>query len=57
MAWKPWYQRMAEIESATEREEFAKGLFGFRPKERRPIVAALVAGYVGGSIASKAKKK
>ena len=46
-----------------EREEFIKGVFGFRPKEKRPNVAALIAGttaaYVAGGFlaASKAKKK
>jgi hypothetical protein len=28
MAWKPWYERLAEIESAQEREEFLRGVLG-----------------------------
>ena len=56
MAWKPWYKQAAEMEDATEREEFIKGVFGFRPREKQPIVAMLVAGYIGGKIASKDKK-
>lgn len=28
MAWKPWYDRVAEMDSAQEREEFIKGVFG-----------------------------
>lgn len=57
MAYVPWYQKMAEIHSAKEREEFIRGVFGFRPKERQPILTALIAGYVGGKVASKDKKK
>ena len=50
MAWKPWYKQAAEM------EEFIKGVFGFRPREKQPIVAMLVAGYIGGKVASKDKK-
>jgi hypothetical protein len=57
MAHVPWYKKAAEIHSAHEREEFIRGVFGFRPKERQPIVTALIAGYVGGKVAAKGKKK
>jgi hypothetical protein len=57
MAWKPWYKQVAEMNNQHEREEFIRGAFGFRPKEKQPIVAALIAGYVGGKVASKAKRK
>jgi hypothetical protein len=63
MAYVPWWQEAAEINNQNEREEFIKGVFGFRPKEKRPNVAALIAGtsaaYVAGAlyVASKAKKK
>ena len=40
MAWKPWYERMAEIESAEERAEFARGVFN-APK---PMSGTQVAG-------------
>ena len=56
MAWKPWYERAAEM-NGKEAEEFMKGVFGFRPRDKRPIVAGLVAGYVGGKIVAKANKK
>ena len=62
MAYVPWWQEAAEINNQNEREEFIKGVFGFRPKEKRPNVAALIAGssaaYVAGAlyVASKAKK-
>ena len=28
MAWKPWYERVAEMDSAREQEQFIKGVFG-----------------------------
>lgn len=62
MAHKPWYVQAAEINSQHERDEFVKGVFGFRPKEKRPIFASLIAGSavayaVGAHRAKKAKKK
>jgi hypothetical protein len=56
MAWMPWYKQVAEMENQHEREEFIRGVFGFRPKQKQPIVAMLVAGYIGGKVASKGKK-
>ena len=63
MAWKPWYMQVAEMDNQHEREEFIKGVFGFRPKEKRPNVAGLIMGttaaYLAGAavISSKKKKK
>jgi hypothetical protein len=63
MAYVPWWQQVAEMNNQQEREAFIQGVFGFRPKEKRPNVAALIAGtsaaYVAGAIyaVSKAKKK
>ena len=63
MAHKPWWVQAAEMNSQTERDEFVKGVFGFRPKEKRPVVASLLLGssiaYLAGAArhASKAKKK
>jgi hypothetical protein len=31
MVWKPWYERMADYDSAEEREEYLKGVFGPPP--------------------------
>lgn len=55
MAWKPWYKQVAEMNDHNERQEFIKGVFGYRPSNKQPIVAALIAGYVGGKVA-KGKK-
>jgi hypothetical protein len=63
MAYKPWYMQVAEMNNQHEREEFMKGVFGFRPKEKRPVVANLIMGttaaYLAGAVvvAAKAKKK
>jgi hypothetical protein len=63
MAYVPWWQEVAEMNNQNEREEFIKGVFGFRPKEKRPIVAGLIMGttaaYLAGAAmtVSKAKKK
>lgn len=56
MAHKPWYEQMAEMEDRNEAENFMRGVFGFRPKERQPVLAMLVAGYIGGKVATKGKK-
>jgi len=56
MAHVPWYTQVAEMNNQHEREEFMRGVFGFRPKEKQPIFAALLAGYIGGKVA-KGKKK
>ena len=65
MAHKPWYIEVAEMNNQHEREEFIKGVFGFRPREKRPVIASLIAGttvaYALGAVAAtkkaKAKKK
>lgn len=57
MAWKPWYERVAEMQGKEEVEEFMRGAFGYRPKDKRPIITGLIAGYVGGKVAAKASKK
>ena len=65
MAYKPWYEQAAEINNQGEREEFIRGVFGFRPQEKRPAIASLIAGttaaYLAGAVyvgaKAKAKKK
>jgi hypothetical protein len=63
MAYKPWYEQAAEINNQGEREEFIRGVFGFRPTEKRPAIASLIAGttaaYLAGAVyvVSKAKAK
>jgi hypothetical protein len=52
---KAWYEKAAEINDQHERENFLRGVFGFQPKEKHPIFAAVIAGYVAGKIASRNK--
>ena len=59
--YKPWYERAAELNGKDEVENFMRGVFGYRTKDKQPIIAGLIAGYVGGKVAgksiAKAKKK
>ena len=62
MAWKPWYERMAEIDSAQEREEFMRGVFGPQnttsgPATAAATITAFLAGWGVGSAAAKSIKK
>jgi hypothetical protein len=55
---KPWWMRISEIESLSEREEFIRGIAGFKTnKNRQSILMGLVAGYIGGKVAQKQGKK
>ncbi|NBT46533.1 MAG: hypothetical protein EBT07_01765 [Actinobacteria bacterium] len=58
MAWRPWWEEIQEIQSATERQEFVRGIFGSKRKDQGPIIAGLVGGYLGAKVATtKAQKK
>lgn len=37
MAWMPWYERMAEMDSAQEREEYLRGVFGPPPLKAKQV--------------------
>lgn len=59
MAWKPWYERAAEIDSAEERVEFLKGVFGPSKTTSGAGLAAVtitsfLAGWGIGGLAAKA---
>lgn len=52
--WKPWWERVAELESAREREEFVRGVAGDKPRTTHStILLGLVAGYIGGKAAQR----
>lgn len=58
MGWKPWYEQLAEMNNEAEKKEFMKGVFGGRRSTNTgPIIAGLVAGYLGAKVATKKKKK
>ena len=58
MAWKPWYERAAEIDNAQEREEFIRGALYGRTKGSGMKVAesVLIGALVGWGVSSIAKK-
>ena len=57
MAWKPWYERAAELNGRNDVEEFMRGVFVSQPKRNNALFTGLIAGYVGGKVAAKAIKK
>lgn len=56
MAWKPWYEQLAEMNNKAEKEEFMKGIFGGSRLDRAPKAALLIAGYIGLKGLIKKKK-
>ena len=61
MAWMPWYERMAEMDSAQEREEYLRGVFGPPPLKGRQVagiaLTAVMAGWGAGQIKKGVAKK
>jgi hypothetical protein len=55
--WKPWWEKVADYDTAHEREEFMRGVAGFRPSNRQAMIVGLVAGYVGGKAATYSQLK
>jgi hypothetical protein len=49
MAWKPWYERMADFDSAQERDDFIRGVFGPPPLSNKQaagmVLTAVLAGW------------
>ena len=52
----PWYEQVADMQSASERDEFVKGMFGFQPRNQHKFVIGLLAGYVGTKLLFNSKK-
>jgi hypothetical protein len=58
MAWKPWYERAAEIENAQEREEFIRGaLYGQRSGTAAQTAKSVLTGFLIGYGVTQAVKK
>lgn len=53
----PWYEQVADMHSAHERDEFIKGMYGIRPNSQHTFLIGLLAGYFGQQALSKAMKK
>lgn len=61
MAWKPWYERMAEIDSAEERADFIRGVFGPPPLSGKQAagmaLSALLVGWGVTQLKNQRKSK
>jgi hypothetical protein len=44
------------MQSAQERDEFVKGMYGFKPHSQHSFLIGLLAGYVGTGLLFKSKK-
>ena len=60
--WKPWYERVADFDTAKEREEFLKGVSPVKFASSKSVAASLLlagvlAGYVGNKIAKSNQGK
>ena len=50
----PWYEQVTNIHSASERDEFVKGMYGQRPNSQHTFLVGLLAGYFGTKYATNA---
>lgn len=57
MAWKPWYDRAAEMDSADEQEEFLKGIFSSPAPSAGQTAGLAMIALLSGWGASQLKKK
>lgn len=59
MAWKPWYERVADMGSAREQEQFLRGVFGDPnpPSDRKLIGMAAMTVAVGAWAVHQTRKK
>lgn len=48
MAWKPWYERVVEIDSAHEREEFLRGVVGYSKANKGKVAGLALSGLLIG---------
>jgi hypothetical protein len=56
--WKPWWEKVGDLDSAAERTEFMRGIGGAKPDTAaKNILYAVIAGYVGGRIAQRKSDK
>jgi hypothetical protein len=60
--WKPWYERVADFDTAKEREEFLKGVSPVKFASSKSVathllLAGVIAGYVGNRIAKSGRDK
>jgi hypothetical protein len=51
--YKPWWEKMAELSTPAEKENFLRGVGGASANGGSKILYAIIAGYVGGKIAQR----
>jgi hypothetical protein len=57
MAWKPWAERVAEMDSLEERNAFLRGIFGPPPLTERKLAGmALTAALAGWAVSRNLKR-
>lgn len=55
--WKPWWEKVADINDPNERQEFMRGVGGAsKTTFGTQVILALIAGYVGGKVAERTGK-
>jgi hypothetical protein len=57
--WKPWWEKVADLDTPQEREEFMRGVsgLGLGKGVGKSVLTGIIAGVVGGSIAKSAIDK
>lgn len=59
--WKPWWEKVADLDTSAEREEFLRGVGGGKPKAPRlgtsSLLLGVLAGYIGGKAAQPRDKQ
>jgi hypothetical protein len=53
--WKPWWEKVGDLDTPKEREEFMRGVSGMGLS--KSVLTGIVVGVVGGSIVKSAIDK
>ena len=54
---KPWWERITELSTPAEKEEFLRGVGGGKPFNSTSLIYSVIAGYVGGRISQRKSGK
>lgn len=46
--WKPWYEKSAEFDTAQERDDYIRGVFGPPPMDPAKFAVGAASGYMLG---------
>jgi hypothetical protein len=50
---KPWWEKMAQLSTQAEKEQFLRGVGGASAQSGSGILFTIIAGYVGGRLAER----